>query len=213
MALLIYFWFLLIYSLFPLLEVGASAQQWARRDKTPPEGPPPRSRLLHSIRVEICVDVSEIRMCRFRRPLQGTSRDLANELERIRRSHPRRSPSPPSQLESMQSSSCFPRRRSSLTVRCGECRGRRTWTLCTLRGASIHVMPEGIDYGVTDDTAARGHGSFSRSTRVLWLLSSILKSNRRPMCRRPAKKSVQKVHWRRSLVHARVRTGGRAFII
>ena len=104
-------------------------------------------------------------MCRFRRPLQGTSRDLANELERIRRSHPRRSPSPPSQLESLQSSSCFPRRRSSLTVRCGECRGRRTWALCTRRGASMHAMPEGIDYGVIDDTAARGHGSFSRSTQ------------------------------------------------
>ena len=43
----------------------------------------------------------------------------------------------------------------------------------------MHVMPEGIDYRVTDDTAARGHGSFSRSTRVLWLLSSILKFNRR----------------------------------
>ena len=41
--------------------------------------------------------------CRFRRPLQGTSRDLANELERIRRSHPRRSPIPPSQLQSLQS--------------------------------------------------------------------------------------------------------------
>ena len=91
-----------------------------RRDKPPPEGQPPRSALLHSIRVEIHVDVSEIRMCRCRRPLQGTSRDLANELERIRRSHPRRSPTPPSQLESLQSSSCFPRRRSSLTVRCGE---------------------------------------------------------------------------------------------
>ena len=43
----------------------------------------------------------------------------------------------------------------------------------------MHVMPEDIDYGVIDDTAARGHGSFSRSTRVLWLLSSILKFNRR----------------------------------
>ena len=43
----------------------------------------------------------------------------------------------------------------------------------------MHVMPEGIDYGVIDDTSARGHGSFSRSTRVLWLLSSILKFNRR----------------------------------
>ena len=92
----------------------------SRRDLPQAEGQPPRSRLLHSIRVEIYADVSEIRMCRFRRPLQGTSRDLANELERIRRSHPRRSPSPPSQLESLQSSSCFPRRRSSLTVRCGE---------------------------------------------------------------------------------------------
>ena len=38
---------------------------------------------------------------------------------------------------------------------------------------------EGIDYGVIDDTAARGHGSFSRSTRVVWLSSSILKSGRR----------------------------------
>ena len=43
----------------------------------------------------------------------------------------------------------------------------------------MHVMPEGIDYGVIDDTSARGHGSFSRSTRVVWLSSSILKSGRR----------------------------------
>ena len=43
----------------------------------------------------------------------------------------------------------------------------------------MHVMPEGIDYGVIDDTSARGHGSFSRSTRVVWLSSSILKSARR----------------------------------
>ena len=33
----------------------------------------------------------------------------------------------------------------------------------------MHVMPEGIDYGVIDDTAARGNGSFSRSTRALEL--------------------------------------------
>ena len=150
-----------------------------RRNKPPPEGGPPNSALLVHIRVEIHVDVSEIRMCRFRRPLQGTSRDLANELERIRRSHPRRSPTPPSQLESLQSSSCFPRRRSSLTVRCGECRGRRTWTLCTRRGASMHAIPDGIDYGVIDDTAARGHGSFSRSTRAHELEHRLLKSYRR----------------------------------
>ena len=43
----------------------------------------------------------------------------------------------------------------------------------------MHVMPEDIDYGVIDDTAARGHGSFSRSTRVVWFSSSILKSGRR----------------------------------
>ena len=151
----------------------------SRRNKPPPEGKPPRSALFLIVRVEICADVSEIRMCRFRRPLQGTSRDLANELERIRRSHPRLSPSPPPQLESLQSSSCFPRRRSSLTVRCGECRGRRTWTLCTRRGASMHAMPEGIDYGVIDGTAARGHGSFSRSTRAHELEHRLLKSYRR----------------------------------
>ena len=43
----------------------------------------------------------------------------------------------------------------------------------------MHVMPGGIDFGVMDITAARGHGSFSRSTRVVWLSSSMLKSDRR----------------------------------
>ena len=43
----------------------------------------------------------------------------------------------------------------------------------------MHVMPGGIDCGVMDITAARGHGSFSRSTRVVWLSSSMLKSDRR----------------------------------
>ena len=33
----------------------------------------------------------------------------------------------------------------------------------------MHVMPGGIDFGVMDITAARGHGSFSRSTRVVSL--------------------------------------------
>ena len=146
---------------------------------TPTRGTAPEMRTFAHIRVEICADVSEIRMCRFRRPLQGTSRDLANELERIRRSHPRRSPSPPPQLESLQSSSCFPRRRSSLTVRCGECRGRRTWTLCTLRGASMHVMPEGIDYGVIDDTARRVSHVWISVRTLIDSIGCILKSGRR----------------------------------
>ena len=29
-------------------------------------------------------------------------------------------------------------------------------------------MPRGIDFGVMDITAARGHGSLSRSTRAAW---------------------------------------------
>ena len=43
----------------------------------------------------------------------------------------------------------------------------------------MHVMPEGIDYGVIDDTAARGNGSFSRSTRALELEHRLLKFDRR----------------------------------
>ena len=43
----------------------------------------------------------------------------------------------------------------------------------------MHVMPGGIDCGVMDITAARGHGSFSRSTRVVELEHRILKSDRR----------------------------------
>ena len=43
----------------------------------------------------------------------------------------------------------------------------------------MHVMPGGIDCGVMHITAARGHGSFSRSTRAVWLSSSMLKSDRR----------------------------------
>ena len=44
----------------------------------------------------------------------------------------------------------------------------------------MHVMPEGIDYGVIDDTAARGNGSFSRRrTRALELEHRLLKSDRR----------------------------------
>ena len=43
----------------------------------------------------------------------------------------------------------------------------------------MHAMPEGIDYGVIDDTAARGNGSFSRSTRALELEHRLLKSDRR----------------------------------
>ena len=43
----------------------------------------------------------------------------------------------------------------------------------------MHAMPEGIDYGVIDDTAARGNGSFSRSTRALELEHRLLKFDRR----------------------------------
>ena len=59
---------------FVLQTHSVSLGMTPRRDKPQAEGTPPRSRLLHSIRVEIHVDVSEIRMCRFRRPLQGTCR-------------------------------------------------------------------------------------------------------------------------------------------
>ena len=62
-----------------------------------------RSRVLLTCSRSVIYHVRTLMNCRFRRPLQGTSRDLANELERIRRSHPRRSPIPPSQLQSLQS--------------------------------------------------------------------------------------------------------------
>ena len=40
---------------------------------------------------------------RFCRPIEETMDAVANEIERIRRSHPRRIPSPPSQFQSLQS--------------------------------------------------------------------------------------------------------------
>ena len=43
----------------------------------------------------------------------------------------------------------------------------------------MHVMPGDIDRGAMNITAARGHGSFSRSTRVVELEHRILKSDRR----------------------------------
>ena len=46
-------------------------------------------------------------------------------------------------------------------------------------GPSLHVMPGDIDRGAMNITAARGHGSFSRSTRVVELEHRILKSDRR----------------------------------
>ena len=123
--------------------------------------------------------MTDIRIAAPRRPLQRTARDLANGRERVRRPHPRRMATPPFRLQSVQSLSCFPRRQSSLTVRCSECQGRRTWTLCTLRGASMHVMPEDIDYGVTDDTARRVSHVWISVRTLIDSIGCILKSGRR----------------------------------
>ena len=138
----------------PLPASPGGLPPWRRDEIYPQQREGHREATFWDIHVDhLAGKMTDIRIAARRRPLEGISLAAANELERVRRPHPRRMATPPSRLQSVQSLSCFPRRRSSLTVRCGECRGRRTWTLCTLRGASMHVMPEGIDYGVIDEAA------------------------------------------------------------